>query len=609
MKSSGLKKYLPAIFLLALWVAASGELRAATKLDNRMLGSLLQIATALERNGRQDEAIQALMPHREDARILRRLSDLYRKSGRPGEFLPLIEQAYSREADDELLLKIYLQALGTAELSDSLRNAGLRFIARSPKEELRYQLVAQEFRNSGYPEDALRLYLEGRKALSQPLSFRRESAEVLIDLKRYDQALDEMLSYLESNPNELPVVQRLAYRFLDQGEQASSLLVGRLEKAVSSASPGRFRNAMISLSLDIDLTQGRSDRAFDSLTKLLETLDARLARARLASFITRSLKLKNYPLALAGYSLADSLSLIGRGETLLAKANIRLKMGETSKAETDLLELATNGRAGKLRAKAIKQLGRIYLDQLNRPADALYWFRELEKIDGDKNLDLVEIKLQIAESFIHLGELDKAMSLCNNLLGSGTRKHENLAGILLVKADVHFYRGETDSAASAYSRFAKLLIGEPEANDAIERVYLIQNDKSPEDIISAGVGKALHQALRGNLQGATELFQETLQSVTDSVYRAQVYYQMGRMYESAAEFPLALGVYGEIVQLFPDHHLAPLAELRMGLVLIDEVGDEKGARSHLERIVFEYPECVVTPLARHLLRTLEKDAL
>ena len=47
----------------------------------------------------------------------------------------------------------------------------------------------------------------------------------------------------------------------------------------------------------------------------------------------------------------------------------------------------------------------------------------------------------------------------------------------------------------------------------------------------------------------------------------------------------------------------------MGMVLLDEIGDAEGARRHLERIVFDYPEGGVTPVARRLLRSLEKNAL
>jgi len=598
-----------AISFLALSLTVLTEFPAATHLDRNMLGSLLQISSSLERTGKLDAAIQVLFPHRQDARILSRLSDLYRKSGKDEEFLPLAQEMYAKEPEDELLLKIYLQALGTVQLADSLRRVGLRFIAQAPKEERRYRVVAELFRRNGAPEHALELYLKGRKALKQPKTFRRELAEVLIDLERFDQALDEMLSYLSSNPNELPLVKRQAYRIINKGEPESRLLVDRLENEVSSASSKPLRNALLIMAVDVNLTLGRPERAFAGLVELLGAMEAKQAAPQLASFIAKGLKLENYELVLMAYDLADSLALIDKGRILLEKADVQLKMGEISSAETGLLGLASSDKENGLRAQAMRRLGEMYLTRINRPADALCWYRELEKIGVAVKINLLEVKLRIAESFIRLGQLHEARALCDELLKTDRQKPADLARVLLVKADVDFYRGEPDSASGAYLTSAKFLLGEPEANDAIERVYLIQNDKSPEARISSKVGRALHEAVCGNLHTATEWFQETLQLVTDSVYKVQVYYQMGRMYETAGEFPLALGVYQEIVQFSPGHHLAPMAELRMGLVLLDEIGDAEGARRHLERIVFDYPEGVVTPVARRLLRSLEKNAL
>jgi len=605
---SRMKNKLLVISCLALGFTVFSELSAANELDNRMLGSLLQITARLERAGKLEEAIKILFPHRQDPRILQRLHGLYYKSGKSQEFLPLVEEIYSGEPENEMLIVIYLRALATAELVDSLRKVGLRLVEQSPKEERRYRLVAQQFRSSGLPEQALMLYRQGRKALNKPLAFQRGVANVLIDLGHFDQALDEMLAYLASNPNQLPIVRRQAYRILEQGEEGSLLLVNRLEKELLSSS-NRMRDALLRMIIDVNLTLETYDRAYAGLEELLETLEARQAGVQIKSFIAKCLKLENYAVVLAAYDLADSLDLINKGNILLEKADILLKMGEVSKAESELLELASGGQEKDLRALAMKKLGEMYLTRLNNPAQALQWYRGLEQIGGAADMNLVQVKLKIAESFIRLGQLHEARNLCNILLETNRGNSDNLASILLTKADIHFYQGEPDSASKAYLAFAKFLLGAPEANDAIERVYLIQNDKSPEAGISSKVGRAYHEALCGRIQSATELFQETLRAVADSVYRAQVYYQMGRMYETAGEFPLALGVYEEIVRSLPGHHLAPMARLRMSLVLLNNIGDAESARRHLESIVFDYPEGVVTPVARRLLRTLEKNAL
>jgi TolA-binding protein len=165
-----------------------------------------------------------------------------------------------------------------------------------------------------------------------------------------------------------------------------------------------------------------------------------------------------------------------------------------------------------------------------------------------------------------------------------------------------------DSAETAYLTYAKLRLQEPEANDAIGRAYLIRNDNSPDFKISRMVAQALYGAHCGEIQKAAEFFQKSLREAADSSYQAQIYFQMGRVYEDAGEYPLALGAYEELVKKYSGHQLAPLAELRMGIILLESMGDKERARKHLERVVLEYPAGVATPEARRLLRSLEKNS-
>jgi len=212
------------------------------------------------------------------------------------------------------------------------------------------------------------------------------------------------------------------------------------------------------------------------------------------------------------------------------------------------------------------------------------------------------------ESFIKLERLPEAAKLCEELLAQTPEKQEQ-ADVLKLLADILFYQAQPDSAALLYKSFVVLMLGEPEANDVLELVYLIQSDRSEDAAVSKKVGEALFKARCGKIQDAAQAFARTLGEVADSVYRVQIFYQMGGMYERAGEFSLALGVYNEIVSSYPENHMAPLAELRMGLVLLESVGDTDGARRHFERVVYEYPPGVATPQARRLLRALEDQKL
>ena len=81
------------------------------------------------------------------------------------------------------------------------------------------------------------------------------------------------------------------------------------------------------------------------------------------------------------------------------------------------------------------------------------------------------------------------------------------------------------------------------------------------------------------------------------------------MYERAEKFPLAAAVYEDILRSAPQHYLSAEIELRLALLLLNEIGDREGARRHLENIVLNRPEGVITPEARRLMRSMEEPKL
>ncbi|HUU28587.1 MAG TPA: tetratricopeptide repeat protein [archaeon] len=586
----------------------TGVSLAAEQLDNQMYLNLRNISLALERSGRLEEAAQILINHRDDPRILKLLENLFDKAGKKEDFLPLAEEAARNNPESPEVLSIYLKSLNDVGLKDSLRLTALRFLERDPEKNDRYIFTGNQLRRYRMFEEALSIYEQGRKKLKGPTLFSREVTELLIDLARYSQALDELLVFLSGQPKDLPFVQHQVYRILEAGEKEKELVLERLSQALKDTKEP-VRNGLLVLLVDANLTLGRPQPAFMLLRELLSFLDNNGAYRQLIVFIGRSLKLKEYEPALWAYDLADSLGLIAKGRALLGKADILLSMGDLSRAESSLLELTEAPRENEgLRVEAMNRLGGLYLEKLGLPDKALQIYRELEKIDRTRGQTLLGVKLKIVESFIRLQQLDEARKLNEELL-AGTEDPETRSRALLLLGHTFFYAGQSDSAVAAYNAFAKLRLGEPEANDAIGRIYLIQNDKSPDARVNKQVGSALHKAECGELQQAAALFQNILREVADSSYMVQILYQMGRVYEGAEEFSLALGVYDEMLKKFPSHHLAPLAELRMGVIFLQQVGDTETARKHLERVVYEYPVGVATPPARRLLRSLENNKL
>ena len=606
-----LKKITGPLLLSILPVLAGIELpplHCASELNNQMYVNLRNIAQAFERSGRIEEAILLLTPHREDPRVLTLLTGMYAKSGRKQESLEVAREVFAKKPDNMQVLTSYLAALDGMGLRDSIRVAVSGFLERATEREKAYLFAGSQLRRYGVFENALDVFRKGRKELGKAEIFSRETAQVLIDLQRYEQALGELVVFLKANPRETSLARAEAYRIMDSGEAGAELVLKRLAKALEN-SEDLLRIGLLTLLVDLNLSAGRNEKAFTRLEELLGEVAKSEGFRRLALFIGRCLKVKQFETALAAYELADSLGMMNKGLVLLNKSDVLLRMEKYAQVESSLLQLVSSDsmRTG-LRLEAMDRLGNLYLDHLHRPDEALRWFREVEKLDQARGKLLLGAKKKIVESFIRLERMDQAAQLCGELLAQIPEKQEQ-ADVLKLLADVLFYRAQPDSAAVLYKTFAGLMLGEPEANDVLELVYLIQSDRSEDANFSKKVGEALYKARCGKIQDAAQAFAKTLGEVADSVYRVQIFYQMGGMYEQAGEFSLALGVYNEIVSSYPENHMAPLAELRMGLVLLESVGDTDGARRHFERVVYEYPPGVATAQARRLLRSLEDQKL
>ena len=91
-----------------------------TRLEEGMLSSLRQVAQSLERNGQIDQALDLLLQYSQDLRVLAYIGQICDKNGMQAQFLPLAAGAYQREPGNPEALVLYIKALHSQNLQDSL---------------------------------------------------------------------------------------------------------------------------------------------------------------------------------------------------------------------------------------------------------------------------------------------------------------------------------------------------------------------------------------------------------------------------------------------------------------------------------------------------------
>ncbi len=591
------------LLLGAVCLAAGAQRAGAARLDDRAFNDLKNLSRTFVDQGGPERAIPILMRHADDPRVLGLLLNYYSRADRSGEFVALAAaQAAAQPAELDVQI-VYLQALHRAGIVDSLLPVASRIIAATPDSSREaWRTVGGNLGSFGMWGAALDVFGRGRTALGDKAVFGREIALALTELGRIGEAAEELLAMIRLSPGESGKQKQVAYRISAKSEKAKKLLLSRLNGSLKKLK-GKSAVSARSLLMNLALSDGRERQAYDHFRVLLKTLDNKRARRTVRIFIGRATKLSLPGSALAGYALADTLELISHEMALMGRAEILLRLGRFPQAEHHYVELTGSGSLS-IRALAWRKLGDLYLNKLNRPGEALACYRRLEETGGLDKQQLLEAKLRIAESFIRMRKLDKAGELCRELLATPDAEPAETSGALLLLGDVFFFSGQPDSAAEKYFNFARLNLGDERANDAMGKLYLIRQGRGQSSEAVRAVGRALFAARGGDIQQASDQFAEVLRQQADSLYRAQVFYQMGRMYEREGEYTLALGAYGQLAGEFAEHQLAPLAELRMGIILLDEIGDSASARGHFERVVMEYPLGVATAQARRLLRNL-----
>lgn len=597
-----------ALSLLTAAGASQAQNPATGRIDDGMLSSLRQIAQSLERSGQVDQALDLLIQYSQDLRVLELIQAICDKNGMQAQFLTLAAQAYSREPGKVEALVIYMQALSGVGLDDSLRACVGSFLAAAPPDADTYRQIARKYRSLGLMTQALALLEQGRRSLNAPALFRLEISDLLIDLGRYDRAIEESFALFEADRTNFPSLQRLLYRVLDSGDSGSRLVASELEKHFDK-SGNELREQYGRLLLDVLLTRGEEQKAFPLLEKMAQGLNKPASFNLVAVFIGRALKLERWDIALQAYSLADRLELMGHDRVIYGQADIYGRMERYREQESALLALVHLEPASPLRNEALNRLGELYLGKLDQPGLALDCYRQFEAGNRERQEANWPARLKIMESFIHLDSLEAAEKLCDEMLAAPSLETANQAELFRLKADVMFFSGRLERADSLYKSFARLSLNRPATNEAIERAWLIRNDPSPKRQVTLLVAGALHDEAAGRLAEATGLFQQALEASTDSTCHIRVGNQMARMYERAGQYPLAAKVYEDLLAASPQHYLSAEVELRLAVILLERLGDSEAARSHLENIVLNRSEGVVTPEARRLLRSLEEPKL
>lgn len=163
------------------------------------------------------------------------------------------------------------------------------------------------------------------------------------------------------------------------------------------------------------------------------------------------------------------------------------------------------------------------------------------------------------------------------------------------RGDNYLFAGGILEAREAYLGLVAEYPSTEIANDALERLYLIE--KNRKDMLLL---KKLTRAV-GLLQTAQySAAEDSLRVLITTDVGIYAYVFLAQVYSQQDDLPRALGVFDELHAHFPDHTVDHARIAHSMLYL--QVGDTLHARNILENLVLKNPRSLFADRARELLR-------
>ncbi len=213
--------------------------------------------------------------------------------------------------------------------------------------------------------------------------------------------------------------------------------------------------------------------------------------------------------------------------------------------------------------------------------------------------DILVYDQKFNQALIYFTQIQK--SLKNDVLGQDAR---------FKVAQTSFYKGDFDWALTQL----KVLRGSTSqliANDAMQLSLLI-SDNSLEDSTQSALKKYARAdllAYQNKNREAIDVLEDILQNHKGEKIEDEALLKQGQLLEAQKSFENAVFNYRKIVEFYADGILADDAYFALGELYRTILNEPEKAKTHYEKIIYNYQDSYYFPKARKHFRRLRGDAI
>ena len=210
----------------------------------------------------------------------------------------------------------------------------------------------------------------------------------------------------------------------------------------------------------------------------------------------------------------------------------------------------------------------------------------------DQHPDVLTV-IELNKLYLKKNEFDKGINLL--------KKHETHFTsvvkpiILYALGEDYFFAGKIIVAREEYLKLVGRFPRSDIANDALERIYLIENARKDTVLLKRlAYSVCLYETEQFNRA------EDSLKILLKTKIGDYAYYYLALLYHAQDELSLVLGVLNELNNSFPEHKIH-----NVFLFLADvhlELGNKKDAQNILEELIIKDPTSIYALRARKLLK-------
>lgn len=459
---------------------------------------------------------------------------------------------------------------------------------------------------------AEKLYLEVRERDNKPLAYAAQLERIHLHQGRYRDAAGDCLDVLAAGRGKIDWVRGELAKISGEAEGGVDLVLEVITlRADALPSFGEYRT----LGVEMLVRASRPVEAGVMLEAMRETEE--ISSAALHRLGIQLENLGEVSLAIASLRMAlerqGNVSSISGASFMLAK--LFAAQGRADQARIVLQNLASRYPSSAIAFKAQLQVAALESDVLGRPDRALTLYEDL--LDQKKlPVQPGEVRVAMGKCLLMMGRLAEARELYAGLAAEAAKPNP---GAQYMAAEVSFYMGETDSALSLYSTLASEHPDWELANDAIDRVFLLQENAAPGpgadttgDVAFPSGPLGLYATAErlttiGRPDSALGYIFLIVNDHRDSPLVDDAVFRAAELHLLLGGIDQAIAACTAVADESPDERLASIASEKLGDIWWEEKGDGRRALEEYTKGLDRYPNSLVAPRVRDKVARLRRE--